>query len=79
MFNCVFVTFNCGILGQVRYFIVSIPDLCRLSYSEQARQNVRLELYRDWERCNSVLRLVPDQIQKNVGLTVDPNCFILFM
>ena len=32
MFNCVFVTFQCGILGQVWYLIVSIPDLCRLSY-----------------------------------------------
>ena len=32
MFNCVFVTFRCGILGQVLYLIVSIPDLCRLSY-----------------------------------------------
>ena len=32
MFNCVFVTLPCGILGQVWYFIVSIPDLCRLSY-----------------------------------------------
>ena len=32
LFNCVFVTFPCGILGQVWYLIVSIPDLCRLSY-----------------------------------------------
>ena len=32
IFNCVFVTFPCGILGQVWYLIVSIPDLCRLSY-----------------------------------------------
>ena len=32
MFNCVFVTLPCGILGQVWYLIVSIPDLCRLSY-----------------------------------------------
>ena len=31
MFNCVFVTFPCGILGQVWYLIVSIPDLCHLS------------------------------------------------
>ena len=31
-FNYVFVTFPCGILGQVWYFIASIPDLCRLSY-----------------------------------------------
>ena len=32
MFNCVFVTFQCSILGQVWYLIESIPDLCRLSY-----------------------------------------------
>ena len=29
---CIFVTFTCGILGQVWYLIVSFPDLCRLSY-----------------------------------------------
>ena len=28
----VVVTFLCGILGQVWHLIVSIPDLCRLSY-----------------------------------------------
>ena len=28
---CIFVTFTCGILGQVWYFIVSFPDRCRLS------------------------------------------------
>ena len=32
MFNCVFVSFPSGILGQVWYLIVLIPDLCRLSY-----------------------------------------------
>ena len=32
MFNCIFVTFPCGVLGQVWYLIVLIPDLCRLSY-----------------------------------------------
>ena len=32
MLNYVFVTFPCGILGQVWYLIVSIPDLFRLSY-----------------------------------------------
>ena len=31
MFNCAFVTFLYGILGQVWYLIVSIPDLCSLS------------------------------------------------
>ena len=32
MFICVFVTFPCGILGQVWCLIVLIPDLCHLSY-----------------------------------------------
>ena len=32
MFNCVFVIFPCGILGQVWYLIVLIPDLCHHSY-----------------------------------------------
>ena len=35
MFNCVFATFPCGILGQVWYLNVSIPDLCHLSYLSQ--------------------------------------------
>ena len=29
---CVFVSFPCGIMGQVWYLIVSFPDLCLLSY-----------------------------------------------
>ena len=33
MFNCAFFAFPCGILGQVWYLIVSIPDLCDFSYS----------------------------------------------
>ena len=32
VFNCVFTTSSCGILGRVWFFIVSIRDLCRLSY-----------------------------------------------
>ena len=35
-FNCVFVAFPYVILGQVWYLIVSIPDLCRLSYFHKA-------------------------------------------
>ena len=30
--NCMIVTFPFGILGQVWYLIVLIPDLCPLSY-----------------------------------------------
>ena len=29
---CIFVTFPCGILGQVGYLIVLFPDLCPLYY-----------------------------------------------
>ena len=32
VFKLYFVTFPCGILDQVWYLIVSIPDRCRLSY-----------------------------------------------
>ena len=32
MLNCVFVTSPCGILGQVWYLILSIPDICGLFY-----------------------------------------------
>ena len=31
-FYCIFVTFPCGILGQVWYLIISFADLSRLSY-----------------------------------------------
>ena len=37
MSNCDFVTFPCGILGQVCYLIVLVPDLCRLSYFYNGR------------------------------------------
>ena len=33
VYNCEFVIFPCiGILGQVWYLVVSIPDLCTLTY-----------------------------------------------
>ena len=32
MSNYDFVTFPCGILGQVWFLVVLTPDLCRLSY-----------------------------------------------
>ena len=36
MFIVFFVTFPCGILGQVWYLIVLFPDLCHLSYFKMA-------------------------------------------
>ena len=54
MFNCVFVTFPCGILGLVWYLIVSIPDLCCLSYfactSTQSGQRICYSLYVKYNR-----------------------------
>ena len=38
IFNYAFVTFPCGILGQLWYLIVKIPDLCRLSYFDIPRE-----------------------------------------
>ena len=35
MSNC-----DCGILGQVWYLIVFIPDLCRLSYSDKTSRRL---------------------------------------
>ena len=32
---CIFVTFPCGILGQVWYLIVWFPDLCHLFYFDR--------------------------------------------
>ena len=34
--NCIFVTFQCRILGQVWYFNVSFPGLCCLSYYDNS-------------------------------------------
>ena len=36
---CIFVTFPCGILGQVWYLIVLFPDLCHLSYFKCSHSN----------------------------------------
>ena len=46
--NCALVTFPCGILGQVWYMIVLIPDLCPFSYfnkTESAVSNTLGSLY----------------------------------
>ena len=44
--NCEFVTFPIGILGQVLYLIVMIPDLCTLTYFAQGHNAV------PWVRLN---------------------------
>ena len=42
---CEFVTFQCGILGQVCYLIVSIPDLCTLiSYLDEKLHHAAFHL-----------------------------------
>ena len=54
MSNCEFCYFPIGILGQVWYLIVSIPDLCRLSYfvlaSHQYCSTHCVDVVDIWER-----------------------------
>ena len=64
MFNCVSVTFPCSILGQVWFLIVSIPDLCRLSYScmcsvlvEPDHQSLTYSVYSSGEDSGEAVRL----------------------
>ena len=47
VFSCVFVTFPCGVLGQVRYLIVSIPDLILTQKVSMIRKyhNHTLQIY----------------------------------
>ena len=42
---CIFVTFPCGILGQVWYLIVSFPDLCPLSYFDAKKSGIGTLIY----------------------------------
>ena len=42
IFIVLFVTFPCGILGQVWYLIVLFPDLCRLSYFDFRKVSIFL-------------------------------------
>ena len=54
MSNCDCVTLPCGILGQVWYLIVLIPDLCRLSYFVCTNGQIltkRAQIYH-WEDLN---------------------------
>ena len=37
---CAFVTFQFDILGQMWYLIVSIPDPCCLSYSDESNEHI---------------------------------------
>ena len=43
--SCIFVTFPCGILGQMWHLIVSFPDLCLLSYLDCAPNQARISLH----------------------------------
>ena len=47
MFSCVIVTNPSSILGQVWYLIVSVPDLCRLSFFYILKEKV----YNDFMYC----------------------------
>ena len=46
MSNCVFLTFPFGILGQVWYLIVSIPDVCPLAFPSRSSFYMVCSFYR---------------------------------
>ena len=55
----IFVTFPCGIQGQVWYLIVSFPDLCLLSYfgvSKMARSSSKMNELRDIDSIGCIAR-----------------------
>ena len=59
---CISVTFPCGILGQVWYLIVSLPDLCILSYFKYITSPLTVTLL-NWMWtvfCISVITLMSD-------------------
>ena len=69
MFDCVFVTFPCGILGQVWYLIVSIPDLGRLSYfkwkvEEETIQHIYC--YELWKMIENATRFQSEIITQQI-------------
>ena len=64
MFYCGFVIFPYGILGQVWYLIVSIPDLCRLSYiNYSVSSRILAEIIKVVTTPNITLQFLP--LQKN--------------
>ena len=51
-----FVICPCGVLGRVWYFIVSIPDLCLLTYFKKVTVNVANNHYgKTWRRSDFTL------------------------
>ena len=44
MFLFCFSTFPCGVLGHVWYVIVSIPELCLLTYFDDTVMNIYLHV-----------------------------------
>ena len=63
---CIFVTFPFGILGQVWYLIVLLPDLCRLSYLINGRSDPSCQIivtsqlnpYKNWKEMSWRLCLI---------------------
>ena len=72
MFNCVFVTFQCGIPGQVWYLIVLIPDLCHLSYFVNMTPLLRMihvsmtHTQNNFVRAMKLLRMYVESILKSL-------------
>ena len=73
MSNCDFGTFPCGLLGQVWYLIVLIPDLRCLSYfdtnayKQQASQNEKVVV--SGHGCHTAIKALRQSRHRVWGLT----------
>ena len=87
MFNCVFVTFPCGILGQVWYLIVLIPDLFRLpcfnqtyfTASSMLRISSSLSLWLPEVNSPTILSSWNKGKVMCLGIIICPNTIIIFL
>ena len=74
MFNCVFVTFPCDILGQVWYSIISIPDLAIFLPLLMAERMTVYSLNRvcmnDRKKVNSISKHFRELTQNNVHINI---------
>ena len=79
MFHCVFFTFPCGILGQVRCLIVAIPDLCHLSYFQVLSKALDIGIDLSPDACLALTSYIPLPRRFNYRkLSIrEPSCSLL--
>ena len=73
-FACVFVTFPFGVLGLVWYLIVSIPDLCLLTFCNQTASLYKMFYTSAHMKLNLLNELGKIDIMRCLPSIVSPFC-----